>query len=115
MKKWTHKTTTKKKVDPDLSYMKEDRILEKIEKYVDKNREETSQRISERKDKRNNTKLKKADLEVMISRISNESKPREKAKEISKWVLYIIYIIIFIVILIFLVKSFFTWKTPQIS
>jgi hypothetical protein len=36
----------------NIKLAKEDRMLEKIEKYVDKNREKTSQEIAERKSKR---------------------------------------------------------------
>jgi hypothetical protein len=70
--------------DIDLSYAKEDKILKKVEKYVDKNREKTSQEILERKSRRPAKKYQEADLEVMISRINSESKPKEKAKELSK-------------------------------
>jgi len=84
----------------------EDKMLEKVERYVDKNREKTSQEMIERKNKRPAVNYQEADLEVMISRISAESKPIEKAKETSKWILYIIYTIIFIVIVIFAVQYF---------
>jgi hypothetical protein len=36
----------------NIKLTKEDKILEKIEKYVDKNREKTSQEMIERKNKR---------------------------------------------------------------
>jgi hypothetical protein len=52
---------------------------------------------------------------VMISRINSESKPKEKVKELSKWIIYIIYMIIIVAILIFLIKYFFVWNLPQIS
>ena len=92
----------------------EDKMLEKVERYVDKNREKTSQEMIERKNKRPAVNYQEADLEVMISRISAESKPIEKAKETSKWILYIIYTIIFIVIVIFAVQYFLVWNMPQI-
>lgn len=91
----------------NIKLAKEDRMLEKIEKYVDNNREKTSQEIAERKSKRPARKYQEWDLEVMISRISAESKPTEKAKETSKWILYIIYAIVFVVIIIFMVKYFY--------
>ena len=90
-------------------------MLEKVEKYVDKNREKTSQEMMERKSKRPARKYQEWDLEVMISRIWAESKPKENTKEVSKMVLYIIYTIIFITILIFIIKYFFAWNMPQIS
>jgi hypothetical protein len=90
----------------NIKLANEDKMLEKIEKYVDKNREKTSQEIMERKSKRPVVNYQEADLEVMISRISAESKPIEKTKETSKWILYIIYTIIFVVIIIFSVKYF---------
>ena len=82
-------------------------MLEKVEKYVNKNREKTSQEIMEKKSKRPITKYNAADLEVMISRVSVESKPKEKVQQTSKWILYIIYTIIIIAILIFAIKYFF--------
>ena len=42
----------KRKDKTDLSYIKEDKMMKKIEKYVDKNREKTSQKIMERKNNR---------------------------------------------------------------
>lgn len=99
----------------DLSYIEDDKILKKVEKYVDENRAKTSKEILERKNKRPAQKYQNADLEVMISRISNESKPKEKTKEVSKRILYLIYIIIIIVILIFMIKYFFIWNIPQLS
>ena len=99
----------------NIKLAKEDRMLEKVERYVDKNREKTSQEMMERKSKRPVVNYQEADLEVMISRINVESKPTEKVKETSKWVLYIIYTVIFLVIIIFAVKYFLILNTPQIS
>lgn len=93
----------------------EDKILKKIEKYVDKNREKTSQEMIERKNKRPAQNFKEWDLEVMISRIDAESKPKEKVKETSKWILYLIYTIIIIAIIAFWIKYFFNSNMPQIS
>ena len=90
-------------------------MLEKIERYVDKNREKISQEMIERKSKRPVKQYQEWDLEVMISRIWAESKPTEKTKETSKKILYIIYTIIFIIILVFITKYFFLWNVPQIS
>lgn len=119
--KTTNKTKTKESwkvtnrpTDEYLSYAKEDKILKKVEKYVDKNWERTSKEIAERKDKRPTKKYQKWDLEVMISRISSESKPKTKTKEISKIIVYLIYTIIFIAILIFIIKYFFLWIASQI-
>lgn len=104
-----------KQIDEELSYVKEDKILKKVEKYVDKNREKTSQEILERKNKRPAEKYQEADLEVMISRIGVESKPKEKTKELGKRIVYIIYVIIIIAIILFIVKYFFQWNVPQIQ
>jgi hypothetical protein len=71
--------------------------------------------MAERKSKRPTKQYQEWDLEVMISRVSAESKPKEKTKEISKYILYIIYTIVIIAILIFIVKYFFIWNMPQIS
>ena len=97
----------------DLSYIKDDKTLKKVEKYVDSRREETSKEIIERKGKRPATKYQEADLEVMISRISNESQPKKKKRN-NKWVLYAIYAIIVVAIVIYFVK-FFIWNVSQIS
>lgn len=91
----------------------EDKMLKKVEKYVDKNREKTSQEIMERKSKRPTKKFQEWDLDVLISRVSIESKPKDKTKKTSKLILYIIYTIIIITILIFFVKFFFAWNMPQ--
>ena len=91
----------------------EDKMLKKVEKYVDKNREKTSQEIMERKSKRPIKKFQEWDLDVLISRVSIESKPKDKTKKTSKLILYIIYTIIIITILIFFVKFFFAWNMPQ--
>lgn len=99
----------------NIKLKKEDRMLEKVEKYVDKNRERTSQDMIERKSKRPIREYQEWDLEVMISRISAESKPKEDTRKISKGILYIIYLIIIIIILILMAKYFFAWNMPQIS
>ena len=91
----------------------EDKILEKVEKYVDKNREKTSQEILERKRKRPTNNYKEWDLDVLISRVSIESKPKDRTKKTSKLILYIIYTIIIIAILTFIIKFFFAWNMPQ--
>lgn len=88
----------------------EDKILEKVEKYVDKNWEKTSQEMMERKRIRPANNYKEWDLDVLISRVSIESKPNNKTKETSKLILYIIYSLIIIAILIFIVKFFFIWN-----
>jgi hypothetical protein len=97
----------KKEKKPDLSYMQDDRTLKKVEKYVDKNREKTSKEMAERKSKRPTTKYQEADLEVMISRISNESNPKKSAYKNNKLIIYSIYVIIMIAIVIFCIKYFF--------
>ena len=114
-KKWTSIKTANQANNKRISEKtKDDRMLKKVEKYVDKNREKTSQEMIERKSKIPTKKYQEWDLEVMISRVSIESKPKEKTKEISKWILYIIYAIIFIITMIFIVKYFFIWNIPQI-
>ena len=97
----------------DIKSANEDKMLEKVEKYVDKNREKTSQEMIERKSKRPTKKYQEWDLDVLISRVSIESKPKENVKETSKIILYIIYAAIIITILIFIAKFFFAWNIPQ--
>lgn len=105
-----------KKDKSDLSYIKDDRTLKKIEKYVDKNREKTSNEIAERKSKRPTKNFQEWDLEVLISRVDIESKPKEKNNKISKFILYAVYIIFIIIIAIIVIKSFFMWNLmSQIS
>ena len=82
----------------NIKLKKEERMLNKVEKYVDKTREKTSQEMIERKRKRPIKNYQEWDLEVMSKRIVN-----------------IIYIIILLVIIIFTVKYFFVWNVPQIS
>lgn len=93
----------------------EDKMLEKVERYVDKNREKTSQEMQERKSKRAIQNFQKWDLELMISRITTESQSKEHTKKTSKGILYLIYIIIILLILIFVIKYFFVPNVPQIS
>ena len=113
-KKWTSIKTANQANNKRISEKtKDDRMLEKVEKYVDKNREKTSQEMIERKSKRPTKKYQEWDLDVLISRVSIESKPNVKTKKTSKLVLYIIYTIIIIAILIFIAKFFFAWNIPQ--
>ena len=114
-KKWKSSLEKATILQKNIKLANEDKMLEKVEKYVDKNREKTSQEMMERKKKRSDNKYKEWDLDVLISRVTIESKPKENTKEISKWILYIIYTIILIIILIFTVKFFLTLNIPQIS
>ena len=97
----------------DISYATDDKMLEKVEKYVDKNREKVSQKMIEKRSKRYTKNYQEWDLEVLISRVGIESKPKDKTKETSKLILYIIYAVILIVVLIFVVKCFFVWNVSQ--
>ena len=113
-KKWTSIKTANQVNNKRISgKTKDDRMLEKVEKYVDKNREKTSQEMIERKSKRPTKKYQEWDLDVLISRVSIESKPKENVKETSKIILYIIYAVIIITILIFIAKFYFAWNMPQ--
>jgi hypothetical protein len=67
----------------------------------------------ERKSKRPIKKFQEWDLDVLISRVSIESKPKDRTKKTSKLILYIIYTIIIIAILTFIIKFLFTWNMPQ--
>ena len=99
----------------NLKLKREDKMLEKVERYVDKNREKTSQEIADRKSKRPAKKYQEWELELMISRVGVESMPKDRVKKTSKRILYIIYAIIFIAALIFVIKYFYVWNLPQIS
>jgi len=98
----------------DIKLAKEDKILEKVERYVDKNREKTSQEMIERKSKRPVVKYKESDIEVMITRISTQSQPKEDRKETSKQIIYTIYAIIIIAAIFFIMKYFSMLNIPQI-
>jgi hypothetical protein len=70
----------------------------------------------ERKSKRPTKNFQEWDLEIMISRIWIQSKPKEKNNKISKWILYTIYLIFIVIIAIIVIKNFFMWNfMPQIS
>ena len=105
----------KKDKKADLSYIKDDKTLKKVEKYVESKREQTSKEIIERKNKRPVTKYQEGDLEVMISRISNESKPKNLRKKNYKKIIYAIYAIIMIAFIIYCVKYFLIWDLSQIT
>ena len=105
----------KKENKSDFSYIKDDKTLKKVEKYVDSKREQTSLEIIERKRKRPDTKYKEGDLEVMISRISSESQPKNLKKKNYKKFIYAIYILIIVVFVFFCVKYFFMWNLSQIT
>ena len=93
---------------------RKDKMHEKVENYVYKNRDKTSQKIIEKKSKRPARKYQEADVEAMISRISIENSSVKTDKQSSKWLIYLIYIIIIIVALLFVMKNFW-WIMPQIS
>ena len=99
----------------DLSHIEDDKTLKKVEKYVNQNREKTSKEIADRKSIRPVRKYDEAELEVMISRISNESQPKNLKKRNTKKILYILYAIIMVAIIIFCIKYFFMWNVSQIS
>ena len=99
----------------DLSYIYDDKTLNKVEKYVESKREQTSKEIVERKSKRPATIYQEGDLEVMISRISNESQPKNLKKKNYKKIIYVIYVIIIVTFVIFCIKHFFMWNLSQIT
>jgi len=98
----------------NIKQTSEDRMLKKIEDYVDKNRNETAQKIAEKKSKRPTKHYKKAELEAMISRISIENDSSSVKKDSNKWLIYLIYIIVIITILLIFSK-FYAWNIPQIQ
>ena len=97
----------KQSINDYLKYAENDKTLKKIEKYVDKNREQTSKEIADRKSKRPKRKYEEGELEVMISRISNENQPKNLKKNNTKKILYAIYIIILIMLVIICIKYLF--------
>ena len=111
IKKIEKKSEKKRKIDlisqKNIKLANEDKMLEKVEKYVDKNREKTSQEMVERKRKRPAKKFQEWDLELLISRVSIENSTADKNKTRNKWILYIIYIMIIIILLILMINFFF--------
>lgn len=116
----TTKRKIKAKTTPVSDYIKnvkqtsEDRMLEKIEDYVDKNWAETAQKIAEKRSNRPTRHYKKAELEAMISRVSIENNSSSVRKDNNKWLVYIVYSIIVIAVILFIMKCII-WNTPQIS
>lgn len=98
----------------NIKQTSEDRMLKKIEDYVDRNWNETAQKIAEKKSNRPTKHYKKAELEAMISRISIENDSNSVKKDTNKWLIYLIYFIVIIVILIIFSK-FYAWNIPQIQ
>ncbi len=87
-------TTKKSKINIDDSKLsnisntknlsRKDRMHEKVENYVYKNRDKTSQKIIEKKSKRPEKDYQKSDLETMISRIRLENNPKSIKKDSHK-------------------------------
>lgn len=105
----------KQNINDYLQYAEDDKTLKKIEKYVNKNREQTSKEMADRKSKRPERKYEDGELEVMISRISNENQPKKIKKNNTKKILYAIYIIILIMFVIICIKYLFMWNLSQIT
>lgn len=103
------KSTSKKKVIPSNSVkdieIKWDRVLEKVEKMVEKDWEATEKDIIKRKSERNPDDYKDVNLDVMMSRISEQSRKQTKNSTFNtKNLLYFIYLLIIILIIIFSAK-----------
>ena len=116
-------TTKKSKINIDDSELsnisntknlsRKDRMHEKVENYVYKNRDKTSQKIIEKKSKRPEKDYQDSDLETMISRICLENNPKSIKKDSHKWILYLLYIIIIIAFLLIIMK-WLSWNIPHI-
>lgn len=100
-------TSDKKNIHSDLRKdidIKWDKVLEKVEKMVEKNWEITEKDIRKRKSERKNDDYKNVSLDVMISRISEESKKHKNDTTFAKNFLYFVYFLIIVAIFIFLAK-----------
>ena len=102
------KTISKKKnVQSDLRKdidIKGDKVLEKVEKMVEENWEITENNIKKRKSERKDDDYKIVNLDVMMSRISEESKKQKSGVAMAKGFLYLIYFLIIMAILVFVAK-----------
>lgn len=84
--------------------IKWDKVLEKVEKLVEKNWEATENDIRKRKSERKPDDYKDVNLDVMLSRISEQSKAKKTGSNFAKNFLYFLYFLIIIAILIFVAK-----------
>lgn len=84
--------------------IKGDKVLEKVEKIVEKNRETTEKDIIRRKNERKSDDYKDVNLDVMISRISDQSKIQKNSTAATKNFLYLVYFLIIIAIFVFIIK-----------
>lgn len=101
------KVSCKKKIvssnlrnDVDIKW---DKILEKVEKMVEKNWKNTEENIRKRKSERDPDDYKNVNLDVMVSRISEQSKVRKNVSLV-KNILYFMYFLVIVVILILVAK-----------
>ena len=88
--------------------IKEDKWLEKVEEYVEQERDHISTEISDKKHKRDPDELKHLNLDVMISRLSEESKSSSVSARSTtrKNIMYIVYILITLIVVILCIKTF---------
>ena len=85
--------------------IKWDKVLEKVEKMVEKNWDMTEKDIRKRKSERKPDDFKDINLDVMVSRISEDSKKKSESNVLfTKNLLYFIYFLIIIAIVIFSAK-----------
>ena len=90
----------------DLSYIEDDIITRKVEKFVNKNREKTFKKIEEKRSKRPSIKYQDADLEIMLSRINIQNKQKETSK-FRRLFVYLFCIFFILVVLFFWIKFLF--------
>lgn len=84
--------------------IKWDKVLEKVEKMVEKDWKMTENDIRKRKSERKTDDYKDVNLDVMLSRIAEQSKAKKTGSNFAKNFLYFLYILIIIAILIFVAK-----------
>ena len=102
-KKWEKQDCSLKDIE-----IKGDKVLEKVEKLVEKDWEATEKNILKRKNERKPDDYKDINLDVMMSRISEQSKKNSGDNAlIMKNLLYFIYIFIIVAILFFSAKWLF--------
>ena len=91
----------------------DEKILLEVEKFVEKEWDNISHEISQKKSKRNPKDYENINLEVMISRISEDSKPKKKSSNAWKRILYIIYIVL-ICFTLYIWIRFFSKNMPHL-
>ena len=102
-KKVSSKSSNSSNLVKDIE-IKWDKVLEKVERLVEKDWEMTEKNIIQRKRERKPDDYKDVNLDVMLSRISEQSKAKKSCSSFMKNFLYFLYFLIIVVIFVFVAK-----------